>query len=161
MKCFAILLAALQLFLLAGAELEILCTADLHGRLEKMPSLGSVLRTGGAEALRIDCGDTVQGSSISRHSNGKGMIALLNLFGCDVWVPGNHDFEFGRDNLLGLVRSFQGAVLAADWKDPAAGKWKLFERNGVRCAVIGMTDPKMAQRVLPGSGLEFRGRTPR
>ena len=84
MKCFAILLAALQLFLLAGAELEILCTADLHGRLEKMPSLGSVLRTGGAEALRIDCGDTVQGSSISRHSNGKGMIALLNLFGYDV-----------------------------------------------------------------------------
>lgn len=157
MKCFAILLAALQLFLLAGAELEILCTADLHGRLEKMPSLGSVLRTGGAEALRIDCGDTVQGSSISRHSNGKGMIALLNLFGYDVWVPGNHDFEFGRDNLLGLVRSFQGAVLAADWKEPAAGKWKLFERNGVRCAVIGMTDPKMAQRVLPGSGLEFRG----
>lgn len=157
MKYFAILSAALVVFLLSGAELEILSTTDLHGRLETMPQLGYALRSGGKEALRIDCGDTVQGSSISRHSGGEAMIAMLNLYGYDIWVPGNHDYEFGRDTLLGLVRSFRGTVLAADWVEPPAVQWKLFERNGVRCAVIGMSEPKMAQRVLPGDGFKFRG----
>ena len=60
MKYFAILSAALVVFLLSGAELEILSTTDLHGRLETMPQLGYALRSGGKEALRIDCGDTVQ-----------------------------------------------------------------------------------------------------
>lgn len=157
MKYFAILSAALVVFLLSGAELEILSTTDLHGRLETMPQLGYALRSGGKEALRIDCGDTVQGSSISRHSGGEAMIAMLNLYGYDIWVPGNHDYEFGRDTLLGLVRSFRGTVLAADWVEPPAVQWKLFERNGVRCAVIGMSEPKMAQRVLPEDGFRFRG----
>lgn len=157
MKYFAILSAALVVFLLSGAELEILSTTDLHGRLETMPQLGYALRSGGKEALRIDCGDTVQGSSISRHSGGEAMVAMLNLYGYDIWVPGNHDYEFGRDTLLGLVRSFRGTVLAADWVEPPAVQWKLFERNGVRCAVIGMSEPKMAQRVLPGDGFKFRG----
>ena len=75
MKYFAILSAALVVFLLSGAELEILSTTDLHGRLETMPQLGYALRSGGKEALRIDCGDTVQGSSISRHSGGEAMVA--------------------------------------------------------------------------------------
>lgn len=157
MKYFAILSAALVVFLLSGAELEILSTTDLHGRLETMPQLGYALRSGGKEALRIDCGDTVQGSSISRHSGGEAMVAMLNLYGYDIWVPGNHDYEFGRDTLLGLVRSFRGTVLAADWVKSPAGTWKLFERNGVRCAVIGMTEPKMSQRVLPEGGFRFRG----
>lgn len=157
MKYFAILSAALVVFLLSGAELEILSTTDLHGRLETMPQLGYALRSGGKEALRIDCGDTVQGSSISRHSGGEAMVAMLNLYGYDIWVPGNHDYEFGRDTLLGLVRSFRGTVLAADWVKSPVGTWKLFERNGVRCAVIGMTEPKMSQRVLPEDGFRFRG----
>ena len=157
MKYIAILSLVLGVFLLAGAELEILCTTDLHGRLDTMPQLGAALRSGGKKALRIDCGDTVQGSSFSRHNGGRAMIAMLNLYGYDVWIPGNHDFEFGRGTLLGLMRDFRGTVLAADWAEPSAGRWKLFERSGVRCAVIGMTDPKMAQRVLPGDGLEFRG----
>ena len=157
MKYFTIALAAFLLVQLSGAELEILCTTDLHGRIEAMPQFGRALRSGGKEALRIDCGDTAQGSSISRHSGGRAMIELLNYFGYDIWIPGNHDFEFGRETLLGLMRSFRGTVLAADWVEPSAGRWKLFERGGVRCAVIGLTYPKMAQRVLPGDGLEFRG----
>ncbi len=151
-----LLLLAILLLTLSGvgATLEIRFTSDLHGELEKMAALGSALQ---GDVLRIDVGDTVQGTLFSQLTGGRLMIGVLNLYEYDCWIPGNHDFEFGLETVTRLAGEFRGMVLGADWRigEYRPATWKLFERNGVRCAVIGLTDPKMGKRVLPGSGVEF------
>ena len=152
------LLPALLLFAasVCGGEVEILCTTDLHGRAEEFAALAPALR-GGPAAVRIDCGDTLQGTLLSRLNDGRAMIDLLNLFRYDVWVPGNHDFDFGDAALFGAANRFKGRTLGAEYRNgafrPAA--WTLLERGRYRIAVVGMTDPKMPERLPPGSGWEF------
>ncbi|MBQ7207587.1 MAG: metallophosphoesterase [Lentisphaeria bacterium] len=140
-------------FGLAGAELDILCTSDLHGHFEKMPALAAVLRSFGGKTLKIDTGDTLTGTLYSDLCGGKPMIRLLNHLRFDVWVPGNHDFEVGYEAFSSRVKEFEGVTLGAHWhwRDVVPVKWKLFEINGVRAAVIGATDPAMPRRVLPGT----------
>ena len=145
-------------FLLSAAELNIVCTTDLHGHFERIPALSSVIRSAGEEALKIDVGDTLTGTPYSDSRGGKPMMTLLNKLKYDVWVPGNHDFEAGYNAFSMRVREFKGSVLGAQWswRDIRPLPWKLFVRSGVRAAVIGLTDPAMFSRVLPGDGGVFR-----
>ncbi|MBQ9503083.1 MAG: bifunctional metallophosphatase/5'-nucleotidase [Lentisphaeria bacterium] len=150
----------LHLFLLpvcAGTELHILCTSDLHGHFEKLPALAAVMKTVRGPVLKIDTGDTLTGTLYSDFRGGEPMIRLLNHLRFDVWVPGNHDFETGYEAFSARVREFGGVTLGAHWrwKDVVPVKWKLFEINGIRAAVIGATDPSMPLRVLPGTDGEF------
>ncbi|MDR0932683.1 MAG: metallophosphoesterase [Victivallales bacterium] len=146
----------LWLFVSPASEIEIDYTTDMHGRIDAFLRLAPLLRKN-PDAIRIDCGDTLQGTLLSRHSNGQIMIALLNQLAYDIWIPGNHDFEFGADSLIKAAQQFRGKTLAAEFRraefQPEA--WTLIERKGHKIAVIGMTDPKMAQRLLPDSGWEF------
>ena len=156
MKSLLAALAALLLLPCPGGEVEILCTTDLHGRAEEVAALAPLLRKNPA-AIRIDCGDTLQGTLLSRLSSGRIMISLLNELEYDVWVPGNHDFEFGPEPLVSAAREFRGATLGAEFARDGfrPGAWTLLARNGYRIAVTGMTDPKMPSRLLPGSGWSF------
>ena len=160
MKSLLAALAALLLLPCPGGEVEILCTTDLHGcvhaRAEEFAALAPLLRKNPA-AIRIDCGDTLQGTLLSRLSGGRIMISLLNELEYDVWVPVNHDFEFGPEPLVSAAREFRGATLGAEFARDGfrPGAWTLLARNGYRIAVTGMTDPKMPSRLLPGSGWSF------
>ena len=82
------------LLCVGAAALEVRCTADMHGNLKGLSELTAVLDINSPEILRIDAGDTIQGTFLSRNDKGRSMIAAMNLLNYDVWVPGNHDFEF-------------------------------------------------------------------
>ncbi len=150
---FALLLFPVVAFC---GEVVILTTTDLHGRAEELAALAPILRDD-PDAIRIDCGDTIQGTLFSRHNDGRAMIDLLNGFRFDVWVPGNHDFEFGTEALAQAAKRFRGKTLGAEYHHvnfrPEA--WTLLKRKRYKVAVIGMTDPKMPQRLLPDAGWNF------
>lgn len=143
--------------MLSAAELDIICTTDLHGHFEQFPALAPLIRSCGSSALKIDVGDTLTGTLLSDKKAGEPMIELLNTLEFDVWVPGNHDFETGYEAFINNMKSFRGAVLGVQWtwRDAVPLKWKLFERNGVRAAVIGASDPMMSNRTLPGTDAVF------
>lgn len=113
MKISLTILLWVLLLPLGGAELNIFCTADLHGRADNLAKLAPALRPGGENALRIDVGDTVQGTLLSQFSDGKIIIESLNALNFDLWVPGNHDFEFGFDRFNELAKHFRGVVLVS------------------------------------------------
>lgn len=156
-------LLLLPLLLLAAliparsAELELYCTTDLHGHADRLAALGGALRQGGDAVLRVDVGDTAQGTLLSQFSGGRIMIESLNALNFDCWIPGNHDFELGFDRFRALAENFRGVTLGGEWRwNGLSGiPWKLFRKNGVSAAVIGLSDPKMPHRVLPTDGSRF------
>jgi len=73
------------------------------------------------------------------------MIEGLNFLNYDVWVIGNHEFNFEKAFLDKNATTFKNTVLSANilktdgtyYVEP----YKIFEVNGIRVAIIGMTPP--------------------
>lgn len=143
-------------FCLYAAQLAVLNTTDLHGRVDG--SCCGLLQIAGliekqrklypADALLlIDCGDTIQGTFSSAVFKGALMVKCLNYLKYDVWVLGNHDFDYGPEILRKRLREFSGSALAANLADGGLGRscgaWKMFARNGLKIAVIGLTEPDL------------------
>lgn len=146
---------------LAAGELRIIVTSDIHGELGNFAVLAPAIRAAAEEkpSLIVDLGDTVPGTFYSEYAeNSTGMAEALNRAGAELWVPGNHDFELAPESFRDFVRRFKGAALGGDWSFAGVSgrPFVVVERGGVRCAVIGLTDPKMPFRVLPGSDMTFR-----
>lgn len=165
MRPFLLLLHILAFCAAAqAADLTVIQTTDIHGNL----SLENIMRPGfiriasgireirnkaGAEnTLLIDCGDLTQGTASAARDRGQAMIRALNEMRYDVWVPGNHDFDWGTESLLDRMAEFNGSILAANLRfippfEPPARfrKWALFRRAGRNIAVIGCVPPYLDQ----------------
>jgi len=141
----------------APLKLTILQTTDIHGAIGDAKSPGLLQIAGEAERIKpdlwIDCGDLTQGSYSATMDDGASMVEALNAAGCDVWVPGNHDFEYGVEKLAKRLGEFSGTALAANVKSSATPmkttEWKMFERRGVKIAVIGIVPPYLGLWIRP------------
>ncbi len=140
----------------AGGTVEILYTGDLYGRLLPEDGRGGmaniaghvnhIRNTAGHRVILLDAGDTWQGTPLSNHRDGEVTVAAMNLMGYDAWVPGNHDFDQGQDNLQHLTELAQFPALGANvWRDgelwAATQPWVLLE-GCPRVAVVGVTNPE-------------------
>ncbi len=146
-------------------EIRILYTADLHGHIRHGSAgqdsggwlrLATLIKqqrrqAGGDRTVLVDCGDTAQGTLEASLSRGQVAVEMLNLLDYDVWVPGNHEFDYGLAQFRALCAGAGGKVLCGNVRiDLPEGKtpgpdgvaypaWRLFERAGARLAVIGAT----------------------
>lgn len=132
----------------------LLQTTDIHAVLTKENAdsgswlkIASLIRElreqhGRESCLLIDCGDTIQGTLIGALSSGEAAMTPLKALHYDVWVPGNHEFDFGFARFLELAEIQREIILCGNLQPlhaPPFPAWKMFERNGARIAMIGMT----------------------
>jgi 2',3'-cyclic-nucleotide 2'-phosphodiesterase (5'-nucleotidase family) len=107
----------------------------------------------------LDGGDEFQGSGPAVWSEGEAVLAPLNAFGIDVFVPGNWDPAYGPERFKETMSRLNCPVICYNFHDGATGK-RLFEpsviieRQGVKIAFIGITDIGASKRQPPAS---FRG----
>lgn len=169
-KLGALLLAvalAMSLCLSAAAEggatetktLRIIGTSDLHGKfvpwdyaLNQESTSGSVAQLATAiaayrtdDTLLVDAGDTIQDNSADIFVGDEGvhpMIQAINALNYDVWVTGNHEYNYGMDVTKKTIADFAGTALVGNVYDeagePIADGCAIFDIDGVRVAVIGM-----------------------
>jgi 5'-nucleotidase / UDP-sugar diphosphatase len=119
----------------------------------------------GEEVLLMDAGDMFQGAPIGSKTLGTAVIEYYNAIGYDLAVPGNHDFDKGRENcerLAGLsnfpwlacnlIEKSTGEVV--DWCQP----YLMLEFQGVKIGVIGMITPGTVAASFPKNieGLDFQ-----
>jgi len=151
--CLFLLFCNIGIYLYA-AQLTILNTTDLHGRATGryggMPQIAYLIEQQkklypADSMLLIDCGDTTQGTFSSMVFKGKMMVECLNYLKYDVWVVGNHEFDYGLAVVKKRMLQFSGASLAANVENPCLAKahslWKMFTKSGMKIAVIGLTKP--------------------
>jgi 2',3'-cyclic-nucleotide 2'-phosphodiesterase (5'-nucleotidase family) len=119
----------------------------------------------GEEVLLVDVGDMFQGTPIGNKTQGEAVIKYFNAIGYDFAVPGNHDFDKGRDNTerLALMSDFPWICANlietetdehVEWVQPTL----MLEFQGVKIGVVGIITPSTASMSFPDNiaGLEFR-----
>lgn len=166
MRRVAALAFALALTLAAAAQgrrqLVVLHTNDTHSTVMPLSSLledtlkagrGGFLRRlalveqqrkADPELLLFDSGDFSQGSAYYTYFKGEVEVELMNRMGYDAVTLGNHEFDFGLDNLAALVRRAKFPVVCANYgfsATPLAGLVKpyvVIRRKGLRIGVFGL-----------------------
>lgn len=140
-----------------GEHFVVFQTTDIHGNIgnESNPGLMQIAseirkqrKSAGKNTLWIDCGDLTAGTTLANSDQGASMVDAFNKAGCDIFVPGNHEFDYGREILIRNLNAFHGTVLGANLKIRGYDKlmpWTLIKRGNYRIAVIGIVTPFLPQ----------------
>ncbi len=141
---------------LAG-QIVILHTNDVHGAIEsyaKVAALKLEYEAKGAEVLLMDAGDYIQGEPYVSISQGLDAIRLMEYAYYDVATVGNHEFDYGFENLSELADIAEFPIIAANVMyngKLAFDANKVFElASGVKIGVFGLTTPETATKAHPG-----------
>lgn len=136
----------------------ILHTNDIHGRMveEKDRVLGmaklKTLKEQQNPDLLVDAGDAFQGLPLSNQSKGEEMAKAMNAVGYDAMTAGNHEFDFGYDQLKKLEGMLNFPIVSSNvYKDGklAFKPSVVIQKNGVRYGVIGVTTPETKTKTSP------------
>ena len=149
----------------ASQPLTLLHFNDFHGQLEPYPDrdtgkpIGGIARLAGlVEAIRAEdprrpvlllfAGDLLQGTTTSTLYLGRPDIKLLEEMGVAAAAVGNHEVDFGQDNLRKLAGMVNFPLLAANLSatpDPLPlPSFALFHpAGGPRVAVLGLTTEEL------------------
>lgn len=100
------------------------------------------------DLLYFDSGDFFQGSAYFTLFKGDVEVGLMNQMGIDASTIGNHEFDFGLENMARVFRQATFPILCANYDftgTPVEGLVKpytIIKRNGVKIGVFGLS-PKM------------------
>ncbi|HHW81729.1 MAG TPA: bifunctional metallophosphatase/5'-nucleotidase, partial [Bacteroidales bacterium] len=113
---------------LQSQNIVILHTNDTHSRIEPVPEtdkynpdLGGVVRRAAyVEKMRnendnvllIDAGDFLQGTPYFNLFKGEVEIEAMNLLQYDAITLGNHEFDYGMDVLIDIVKKAKFPIVA-------------------------------------------------
>lgn len=164
-KSFLLLLLCLVANLLPAQtekELYILHTNDMHSRIEPfapyypdsvLAGKGGVVRRATfiaqqrkeyPDLLLFDCGDFSQGSPYYNLFKGEIEIKMMNEMGYDAGTIGNHEFDFGLDNMARLFKLAKFPIVCANYDvtgtvlEGLVKEYVILERNGIRIGVFGL-----------------------
>ena len=105
------------------------------------------------DLLLFDSGDFSQGSPYYTLFKGDVEIGLMNEMGYDASTVGNHEFDFGLENMARIFKKAKFPILCANYDftgTPLEGivkPYTIIKRNGVKIGVFGI-DPEMDGLVI-------------
>lgn len=97
----------------------------------------------GGYAVFAHAGDTLSPSPMSGIDQGFHIISLINMIPPDIFVPGNHEFDFGKEVFLRRMREAKFPLFAANMRNgdgsaiPGFRDRAILELGGVRIGLTG------------------------
>jgi 2',3'-cyclic-nucleotide 2'-phosphodiesterase/3'-nucleotidase len=148
--------------------LNIAATSDIHGRIYPYEyatdapdseagytltyDVVKQIKANNPDTLLIDIGDVLQDNSaeLFNDMDVHPMVEAMNYMNYDLWVPGNHEFNFGLDFLERNINAFNGRcvssnIVKTDGSGTFVNPYQIFVIDGVRVAVVGGIAPHVAQ----------------
>lgn len=128
---------------------------DFHGSVDKISTVGGFLKgnkNSNANTVLLNSGDMFQGSMESNSNYGQLLTNCMEAIGFDAFTFGNHEFDWGLDNLKKLANNSNVPFLGANiyhW-DAATKTWGTFASelaqkyaikvldNGLKVGIIGI-----------------------
>jgi len=136
-----------EAYALTSVDFDALSKA--YGRMGGIDRIATVLKSIRAEreanTLFLDGGDTWQGSYTSLKTGGMDMIEVMNALAPDA-MTGHWEFTYGSDRVQELVDELTfpflgGNIRDTEWDEAVFDAYRIFERGGVRIAVVGQAFP--------------------
>jgi 2',3'-cyclic-nucleotide 2'-phosphodiesterase (5'-nucleotidase family) len=169
-------------------RLHLMWTNDMHGHIAPEPakfmnpanppplgggasaaryikSVRAAAAAAGEEVLLMDVGDMFQGTPIGNKTRGSAVVEYYNAIGYRFAVPGNHDFDMGRENTERLAKMSNFPWICANLYEQSTGTFVdwvqptlMLDYQGIRIGVVGIITPGTAKMSFPANieGLEFR-----
>ena len=144
-------------FLLVCDIYDMAPNQDGRGGLAKVAAVFAAERKSRKHIVTVHAGDAISPSLMSGLDRGAHMIDLLNGLGLDVFVPGNHEYDFGPDVFIKRMAEATFPIFAANLADAAgkplpgiAGDY-VYETDGVKFGIIGLTAEDSVTRSSPGN----------
>lgn len=127
-----------------------------RGGFARAAGIAKAERARGVPVLFCHAGDCYSPSLMSGFDQGAHIVAMQNKMGLDVFVPGNHEFDFGKENYLKLVAAQTYPTFAANLRDANGAKLpghedsRIFELGGIKVGVVGTAYDPTPQISHPG-----------
>ena len=149
-----------------GKEILLLHTNDMHSRIEpfadnhadkNVAGKAGMLRRANFIAqqrkehknvLLLDCGDFCQGTPYYNMFKGEVEVQMMNAMKYDAATIGNHEFDFGLDNMARLFKMANFPIVCSNYDvkgtklEGLVKDYIVLERDGVRIGIFGLS-PKM------------------
>ena len=141
----------------------ILHSNDVHGAIERyayMAALRDEYKGKGAEVILADAGDYSQGTAYVSITKGENAFDMMNAVGYDVATIGNHEFDYGWEQLKANADKATFKIVCADVLEGGAtifDPYTIIEKGGVKIGFFGMQTPEAQTKANPAliQGLTF------
>ncbi len=123
--------------------------AKSYGKMGGLDRVSTIIKsiraTRGDKMLMLDGGDTWQGSYVAQQTHGQDMVDIMNVLKPDAMVS-HWEFTLGEDRVREIVEGLDFPFLGSnifdnEWDEPAFESTKMYEKNGVKIAVVGQAFP--------------------
>lgn len=164
-------LSAVSVAVAKEVNIKFLGTSDVHGRIvpwsygadveDKSGSYAQIatyvneVRKNAKNVILVDIGDAIQDNQVEvfakseKYYKDNPVPKVLNAMGYDIFILGNHEFNFGMTALNEILKDIQAKTLTANFYHKENGKryvepTMLVEKEGVKLGIIGLTTPMSA-----------------
>lgn len=152
-------------------NIVIMHTNDMHGFFlegkydgmgaAKVTRFVDLVKAENDDALYVDAGDAIQGYNLVTLSKGEAAIKIMNRMGVQMMTLGNHEFDYGQEQLKKLEKQAKfpflgGNVLDKDNK-ALYKAYEIKEIKGKKVAFIGIDTPETLYKSHPDNtkGITF------
>ena len=170
--CSLFALSAISTAMAQEVNIKILGTSDVHGRIvpwsygadveDKSGSYAQIatyvkdVRKNNKNVVLVEVGDAIQDNQIDVFAKDKKYYKdhpipkVLNEMNYDIFVLGNHEFNFGMKALDEILKDIKAKKLTANFYHKKNDKryidaTTIIEKDGVKLGIIGLSTPMSAK----------------
>ena len=170
--CSLFALSAVSTAMAQEVNIKLLGTSDIHGRIvpwsygadveDKSGSYAQIatyvkdVRKNNKNVVLVDVGDAIQDNQVDVFAKDKKYYKdhpipkVLNEMNYDIFVLGNHEFNFGMKALDEILKDIKAKKLTANFYHKKNDKryidaTTIIEKDGVKLGIIGLSTPMSAK----------------
>nr|WP_314023614.1 bifunctional UDP-sugar hydrolase/5'-nucleotidase [uncultured Haemophilus sp.] len=170
--CSLFVLSAVSTAMAQEVKIKLLGTSDIHGRVvpwsygadveDKSGSYAQIatyvkdVRKNNKNVVLVEVGDAIQDNQIDVFAKDKKYYKdhpipkVLNEMNYDIFVLGNHEFNFGMKALDEILKDIKAKKLTANFYHKKNDKryidaTTIIEKDGVKLGIIGLSTPMSAK----------------
>ena len=139
-------------------DIVILFTSDVHCGIDQgfgyagLEQIRDGLVAQGNVVILVDDGDNIQGEPIGTMTKGEALVELMNEAGYEIAIPGNHEFDYGREQFLSLTEKAKFQYISCNFNKDGELVFEPYvikELGGAKVAFVGVTTPKTLTSSTP------------
>jgi 5'-nucleotidase/UDP-sugar diphosphatase len=133
----------------------------VRGGFARLSAVVKAERAKGGHVVYAHGGDLIAPSLLSSFDMGEHTIALTNMAPPDIFVPGNHEFDFGEDVFMKRMSEARFPIFASNLRKQDGSPLPAFKDTEIRAfgnlkvGFIGLAADDSPVKSRPGTGLSF------